>query len=86
MPDFTYPLLIDATGRCPPEDVGGPWGYAEFLEAIADPKHERHAEMTERADEPFDPHKIDIDEHAKAVAALAKAWSRKPAVKRKPAV
>jgi hypothetical protein len=86
VPDLTYPLLIDATGRCPPEDVGGPWGYAEFLEAIADPKHERHAEMTEWAGEPFDPHKIDIDEHAKAVADLAKAWSRKPAVKRKPAI
>jgi hypothetical protein len=86
VPDLTYPLLIDATGRCPPEDVGGPWGYAEFLEAIADPKHERHAEMSEWAGEPFDPTKIDIDEHAKAVADLAKAWSRKPAVKRKPAI
>jgi hypothetical protein len=86
VPDLTYPLLIDATGRCPPEDVGGPWGYAEFLEAIADPKHERHAEMSEWAGEPFDPTEIDIDEHAKAVAALAKAWSRKPAVKRRPAI
>src|SRR5208282_2645258 len=28
--------------RRPPEDVGGPWGYAEFLEAIADPKHDEH--------------------------------------------
>jgi hypothetical protein len=26
MPGLTYPLLIDATGRCPPENVGGPWG------------------------------------------------------------
>ncbi|MHB0709418.1 plasmid pRiA4b ORF-3 family protein, partial [Roseomonas mucosa] len=86
VPGLTYPLLIDATGRCPPEDVGGPWGYAEFLQAIADPKHENHAEMSEWAGEPFDPAKIDIDEHAKAVADLAKAWSRKPAVKRKPAI
>jgi len=85
-PGLTYPLLIDATGRCPPEDVGGPWGYAEFLQAIADPKHENHAEMSEWAGEPFDPAKIDIDEHAKAVADLAKAWSRKPAVKRKSAI
>ena len=83
--DLTYPILIEAAGRCPPEDVGGPWGYAEFLDAIADPNHENHAEMTEWAGGPFDPRKIDIDEHAKAVAALAKTWSRKPAVKRKPA-
>jgi len=83
MRGLTYPLLIDAVGRCPPEDVGGPWGYTEFLEAIADPKHESRAEMVQWAGEPFDPSTINLDEHAKAVAALAKAWSRKPAVKRK---
>lgn len=25
-----YPCLIEARGRCPPEDVGGPWGCREF--------------------------------------------------------
>jgi len=85
MPGLTYPLLIDATGRCPPEDVGGPWGYAEFLEAIANPKHENHADMVQWVGELFDPNTIAFDEHAKAVEALAKAWSRKPAVKRKTA-
>ena len=85
MPGLIYPFLIDATGRGPPEDVGGPWGYAEFLEAIADPKHESHAEVVQWVGAPFDPNTIDFDEHAKAVEALAKAWSRKPAIKRKPA-
>jgi Plasmid pRiA4b ORF-3-like protein len=42
-PGVLYPRLIAATGRCPPEDCGGPWGYAEFLDAIRDPAHERHA-------------------------------------------
>jgi hypothetical protein len=32
--------------------------------------------MSEWAGEPFVPTKNDIDEHAKVVAALAKAWSR----------
>jgi hypothetical protein len=27
---------------CPPEDIGGPHGYAKFLEAITDPEHEEH--------------------------------------------
>lgn len=40
-----FPRLIDAKGRCPPEDVGGPWGYAEYLEAMSDPAHKRHAEL-----------------------------------------
>jgi len=55
MRGLTYPLLIDAVGRCPPEDVGGPWGYTEFLEAIADPKHESHAEMVQWAGEALIP-------------------------------
>ena len=46
-PGALYPRLIEVSGRCPLEDCGGPWGYAEMLEAIADPKHERHAELTE---------------------------------------
>src|ERR1700730_10058602 len=36
-PGILYPRLIEAKGHCPPEDVGGPWGYGEFLEAIANP-------------------------------------------------
>ena len=41
VPGVAYPCLIEAAGRCPPEDVGGPWGCAELLAAIDDPKHER---------------------------------------------
>src|SRR5436190_12009282 len=41
VPGIVYPRLINAVGRCPPEDSGGPWGYAELLDALADPKHER---------------------------------------------
>jgi hypothetical protein len=77
-----YPRLIEATGRCPPEDVGGPWGYAEFLEAIGDPEHERHDELTEWFAEDFDPKAVDVEWLDKEVAALAKRWSRKPAAKR----
>ena len=40
-PGLTYPRLLDAAGRCPPEDGGGPWGYQEMLEALADPDTRR---------------------------------------------
>ncbi|WP_243405091.1 plasmid pRiA4b ORF-3 family protein [Pelagivirga sediminicola] len=43
----TYPRLVRAIGACPPEDVGGFPGYADFLDAIADPKHEEHGQMLE---------------------------------------
>jgi hypothetical protein len=49
------PILIDGTGACPPEDVGGPWGYGDFINALADPKHERHAELKEWIGETFNP-------------------------------
>src|SRR5215212_12035862 len=76
VPGLAYPRLTEARGRCPPEDVGGPWGYADFLEAITDPKHERHAELTEGIGGPFDPDVVETEEHAQALAALVKQWSR----------
>jgi len=79
---IAYPRLLEAVGRCPPEDSGGPWGYAELLEAIADPKHERHAELTEWIAEDFDPNAVDPERLSEAVATLAKGWSRKPRTKR----
>ena len=83
VPGLMYPRLIDAGGRCPPEDVGGPWGYGEFLDALADPAHEGHAEMKEWIGEDFDPDAVDVEELSSAVAALAKTWTRKPPIKRK---
>ena len=81
-PGALYPRLIEASGRCPPEDIGGPWGYAEFLEAIGNQKHERHAESKERLADDFDPNLVDAGWLAEEVTTLAKRWSRKPAVRR----
>jgi Plasmid pRiA4b ORF-3-like protein len=82
-PGILYPRLIEAKGRCPPEDVGGPCGYGEFLEAIADPKHERHRELKEWFADDFSPYVVDVDWLAEDVADLAQRWSRQPAVKRR---
>lgn len=46
-PEARYPVLVAAKGACPPEDCGGPWGYAELKEILADSTHERHQEMLE---------------------------------------
>jgi hypothetical protein len=54
-PDVLSPRLI---GRCPPEDVGGPWGYGEMIEALEDPGRERHAETREWLGEDFDPNRL----------------------------
>lgn len=83
VPGLPYPILIDGTGACPPEDVGGPWGYSDFIDALADPNHQRHAELKEWIGGNFDPFAFNIDEHAKAIDALARKWSRKPKAVRK---
>jgi Plasmid pRiA4b ORF-3-like protein len=76
VPGALYPRLIEAVGRCPPEDIGGPPGYAEFLEAIADPDHERHDELTEWYDGDFDPAAVDAEAIKLQLANLAKGSSR----------
>ena len=82
VPGIVYPQLIDAAGRCPPEDIGGPWGYAELLEALGDPRHERHAEARDWLEDGFDPTVVNADWLAEELTTLAKRWSRKPAAKR----
>ncbi len=71
VPGPLYPILIDGVGCCPPEDVGGPCGYSDFIDTVADPNHERHDELTDWIGGTFDPLAPNIDERAKAVDALA---------------
>ena len=45
----------------PPEDVGGPSGYQEFLEAVLDRSHEEHRAMKRWAGGHFDPEWFDLE-------------------------
>ncbi len=56
-----YPICIKGKRACPPEDVGGVWGYDNFLEAIADPTHEEHNDYLEWIGGEFDPTAFDLD-------------------------
>lgn len=68
-PQVKYPLCSEGERACPPEDCGGPWGYAGILAAIADPKHERHDEILQWRG-PFDPEVFDAK---KATKEMTKA-------------
>jgi hypothetical protein len=61
--------------RCPPEDVGGPWGYQEFLAAVADPTHAEHESYLEWCGGAFDPTEFDLDGANRELAKLGR-WSR----------
>jgi hypothetical protein len=50
---------MDGSGACPPEDCGGPNGYAEFLRAIKKPGSPRGGELLEWVGGSFDPRCFD---------------------------
>lgn len=60
-PGATYPRCIAGKRACPPEDCGGIWGYANFLEAIQDPAHPEHDELLEWIGGSFDPEAFNLD-------------------------
>ncbi|MDP9314400.1 MAG: plasmid pRiA4b ORF-3 family protein [Chloroflexota bacterium] len=65
-----YPVCVKGKRACPPEDCGGIWGYASFLEAISDPSHPEHAEMLEWVGGAFDPEAFDVEEVNRQLALL----------------
>jgi pRiA4b ORF-3-like protein len=80
-PGVTYPRLLEAHGRCPPADIGGPAGYEDFLRAVADPMHPLHETMIEWDDPDFDPAKVDSAGLANNLTNLARyIGKRKPVV------
>ena len=61
-PGRAYPSCIKGKMACPPEDCGGIWGYADFVDAIGDPNHPEHKNIKEWYEGDFDPEAFDIDE------------------------
>jgi hypothetical protein len=66
----TYPVCVDGKRAGPPEDVGGVWGFMEFVEAMRDPAHPQHRELADWYEDPFDPDAFDIDEVNRRLARL----------------
>jgi len=61
-----YPACIEGERACPPEDVGGTYGYQEYLEAMADPNHEEHDGFMQWRG-PFDPEAFSAEKATKAM-------------------
>lgn len=69
--DGLQPIVcLAGENACPPEDVGGVPGYAEFLAALADPKHEEHASLREWIGYPFNPTAFDVVAVNKILATI----------------
>ncbi|MFP2871922.1 plasmid pRiA4b ORF-3 family protein [Acetobacter tropicalis] len=86
-PKLSYPRLIEASGTRPPEDSGGPWGFAEKLEALTDPAHEYHESAEEELGEEYDPHaQPPVDWFQTRLDGLAKQWTTRQRMTKYPYV
>ena len=45
-PALKLPLCMAGANAAPPDDCGGTPGYMDFVQAMADPQHEEHEDMT----------------------------------------
>lgn len=72
-----YPSCTAGRRACPPEDVGGPWGYSDFLQALADPNHDEHEHYSVWiGGAGFDPDAFDLPAADAAMGAFA--WAASP--------
>lgn len=69
-PTSQSPRCLDGLRAAPPDDCGGPFGYAELLDALAEPTREDHAERLERLGDRFDPEAFDLAATNRALARI----------------
>jgi hypothetical protein len=60
--DVLYPRCLAGKRACPPEDCGGPPGYADILEVIADADNPDHADMRDFVPLDYDSEHFDVAE------------------------
>jgi prevent-host-death family protein len=60
-PQVRYPICLKGKRACPPEDCGGPWGYAELLEILANPSHPEYEDRCEWLIAEFDAEWFDLE-------------------------
>lgn len=71
-----YPVCVEGERACPPEDVGGTYGYEEYLKAMADPENEEHESFMEWRG-PYCPEHFDVQATTKAMRRGLPNWREK---------
>lgn len=68
--DTVYPACTGGEGACPPEDCGGPGGFADLKELLAGPPGPERDEMRTWAGEDYDPAHFDLTAANAAAASV----------------
>jgi hypothetical protein len=70
-PEERYPICLDGAGACPPEDVGGAYGFASLLAVLADPDHREYAAVLDWLGGHYDPDAFSADRATTLLRRLA---------------
>ncbi|WP_375585404.1 plasmid pRiA4b ORF-3 family protein [Cyclobacterium xiamenense] len=76
------PICTDAFGKCPPENVGGAWGYREFRDAIDNKNHPEYRSYREwlglDMKTPYEQEKVSVPSINDTLKAYfhSREWSR----------
>ncbi len=65
-----HPVCVAGKRACPPEDVGGIWGYEHFLQVVRDPGDPEQEDLLEWIGGEFDPEAFDLDAVNRALARI----------------
>jgi hypothetical protein len=65
-----FAVCLDGANACPPEDCGGTGGYADLLEALADPAHPEHEQYRQWTRKDFNPTAFDLTATNAALQSL----------------
>jgi hypothetical protein len=69
-----YPCCVEGARACPPDDCGGVWGYAHFLEVMGNPQHEEYEFLSEWIGVEFDSEEFSPAEATKAMRKGLPNW------------
>lgn len=69
------PRCLGGERACPPDDSGGPYGYAEMLDAAADPDHPDHKVIKDWLGQ-FDPEAFDPKKADRNIRKVLQAFSK----------
>jgi len=67
------PWVLDGGNAAPPEDAGGPFGFKDLKDALADAAHSEYDSYREWAGEDYDPYEFNVRAARNAVM-LAWGW------------
>jgi hypothetical protein len=69
---LSLPQCIKGKRACPPEDVGGVWGYEDLLEILEDKNHEEYKSRLDWLGGEFDPEALDLSD----INQQLKRWAK----------